>query len=274
MHTNPVSATNPIIPFSFPAAGVPQSSFDLYKMIGGINTDMAQQHTPPTRPSTAPKLGTLHARYAARETKPVRTARDTGRGASFFGLTTFSQIRSDERAMSGNVDHRLHARRPLTTRPATPVSMVTTTELTPRPYPTAPTSPNTSEMAIEMRKALFAALRKYFFSGIPSCTEKRVKWMKNRKATVPKKPENCETSASGIAASCSGLRRALIATQTIESATVVVPKSEMRFTPAMERCHAKETHTGRLYVSILAVVYVAACSAGSMEMQVSATKIM
>ena len=72
MHTNPVSATNPIIPFSPPVAGAPTSSLDLYKMIGGMKIDMAQQHTPPTSPSTAPKFGTLHARYAARATNPVR----------------------------------------------------------------------------------------------------------------------------------------------------------------------------------------------------------
>ena len=39
MHTNPVSATNPIIPFSPPVAGVPTSSLDLYKMIGGAHRD-------------------------------------------------------------------------------------------------------------------------------------------------------------------------------------------------------------------------------------------
>ena len=43
MHTNPVSATNPIIPFSPPVAGAPTSSLDLYKMIGGMKIDMVQQ---------------------------------------------------------------------------------------------------------------------------------------------------------------------------------------------------------------------------------------
>mmetsp|Transcript_977 Transcript_977/g.2563 ORF Transcript_977/g.2563 Transcript_977/m.2563 type:complete len:257 (+) Transcript_977:49-819(+) len=256
MHTNPVSATNPIIPFSPPVAGAPTSSLDLNKMIGGMKIDMAQQHTPPTSPSTAPKFGTLHARYAARATNPVRMPSDNGSAASFPGLATFSKIKSDDRAMSGNVDHKFSANRPLTMIPATPVSMVTTTEDTPCPYPTAPTSPNTNEMAIAMRNALFAADKKYFFCGMPSCTEKSVKWMKNRNATVPKNPENCEISASGMA--CIGLRNALMATHTMDSATVVVPKREIRLTPAMERCHAMKSQTERLYVSILAVVYVAA----------------
>ena len=75
MHTSPVTHTTLIFAMSTPPMGNCAFFIDMYKIHGGIASVMAQQHTPPTRPSTVPKLGTLHASHAANSTKEERMPR-------------------------------------------------------------------------------------------------------------------------------------------------------------------------------------------------------
>lgn len=78
MHTNPVKHTTLIFAISNPPTGTAAFFIDWCKIHGGMASVMAQQHTPPTRPSTVPKLGTLHASKAAKTTNAERMPRDAG----------------------------------------------------------------------------------------------------------------------------------------------------------------------------------------------------
>lgn len=137
--------------------------------------------------------------------------------------------------MSGKVKRRLTQSSAFTAVPAAPSSMVITTDFTPGPKPKAPTVPNRQLTIMEMKNALDTAGTNFLGWGMASWTEKRVKWMKKRNATVPKKPEKAAGLDVGMAAICSGFDSATTITQVIPSATEMVPMREMKFTPLNER---------------------------------------
>lgn len=140
------------------------------KITGGNTSVIAQQHTPPTYPRTAPKFGINVAHKAANKTNAERTINAGNLANSFAGslfVKTDSHTTSADCAMIGNVNNKFTHNKPFTKTPIGPSNMVMTTDETFGPKPTAQIIPKRPPTMALNTNALDAAPKNFSFCGIP-----------------------------------------------------------------------------------------------------------
>mmetsp|Transcript_14458 Transcript_14458/g.47475 ORF Transcript_14458/g.47475 Transcript_14458/m.47475 type:complete len:209 (+) Transcript_14458:2133-2759(+) len=169
---------------------------------GGMKRVMSVREMPPTRPMSAPNDGMETPAQHAVETKAVRIARE-GSVASWVPELSNqpSMMRNADLTMIGKVHMRFAHNRILTkTAAMLPSSIVTTTELTLGPKPTAPMTPKSVPITPQRLKARIETGRYCFGVSIADSICGSVKCTKNRNATDPKNFGKASGTQSGAAA--------------------------------------------------------------------------